>query len=114
MATVHSIQRPTVKALSVRPNNAKSKIVANMNEAVSKLESIISYHCTKDRTLLWEALQAAGSLNRMAGDREIIDGNKKLAALGDAVADHWLWLNLYQTKCTKGKSQHSMPWYGKD
>jgi hypothetical protein len=75
-----------------------------MNEAVSKLESIIGYHCTKDKTLLWEALQAAGSPNRVAGDRAIIDGNKKLAALGDAVADHWLWLNLFRTQCTKGKS----------
>jgi len=79
-------------------------MAANMNATVSKLESIIGYHCTRDPTLLWEALQASGSLNRVAGDREITDGNKKLAALGDAVADHWLWLNLFRTKCSKCES----------
>jgi hypothetical protein len=82
-------------------------MAVKMNDTIPKLESIISYHCTKDRTLLWEALQAAGSPNRWAGGREIIDGNKKLAALGDAVADHWLWLNLFRTKCTKGESPTS-------
>jgi hypothetical protein len=79
-------------------------MAVRISEAVSKLESIIGYHCTRDPTLLWEALQASGSLNRVAGGREIIDGNKKLAALGDAVADHWLWLNLFRTKCSKGAS----------
>jgi dsRNA-specific ribonuclease len=79
-------------------------MAANMNAMVSKLESIIGYHCIRDPTLLWEALQASGSLNRVAGDREITDGNKKLAALGDAVADHWLWLNLFRTKCSKCES----------
>jgi hypothetical protein len=84
-------------AIAIPTNN-------QMNESVAKLESIIGYHCTKDPTLLWEALQAAGSPVRIAGDREILDGNKKLAALGDAVADHWLWLNLYKSSCSKGQS----------
>jgi hypothetical protein len=36
-------------------------MAAKMNDTISKLESIIGYHCTKGRTLLREALQAAGS-----------------------------------------------------
>jgi hypothetical protein len=73
-----------------------------MNESVAKVETIIGYKFAKDPTLLWEALQAAGSPVRAAGGREILDGNKKLAALGDAVADQWLWLNLFPTSCSKG------------
>jgi hypothetical protein len=76
---------------------------AQITERVAKLESIIGYKCAKDRWLLWEALQAAGSPNRFAGVKEIIDGNKKLAALGDSVADQWLWLRLFRTSCKKGK-----------
>lgn len=73
-----------------------------MDESIVRVELIIGYKFAKDPTLLWEALQAAGSPVRIAGDRKIVDGNKKLAALGDAVADQWLWLNLFPTSCSKG------------
>jgi hypothetical protein len=45
----------------VRPHKSAFKMAAKMNDTISKLESIIGYHCTKDQTLLREALQAAGS-----------------------------------------------------
>ncbi|MCJ1479872.1 hypothetical protein MMC06_000026 [Schaereria dolodes] len=47
-------------------------------------ETAIGYRF-KDPQILWEALQAAGSSVRRAGEREIRDGNKRLALLGDTI-----------------------------
>ena len=48
------------------------------------VEDIIGYSFN-DPLILWEALQAAGSGIRSAGDRHFADGNKRLAMLGDAI-----------------------------
>ncbi|KAL8928891.1 MAG: hypothetical protein Q9172_000728 [Xanthocarpia lactea] len=57
---------------------------AQMNNAVDGVEPIIGY-VFKDRYLLWEALQAAGSSVLRAGNRSIPNGNKRLALLGDTI-----------------------------
>ncbi|KAL8910887.1 MAG: hypothetical protein Q9171_003842 [Xanthocarpia ochracea] len=57
---------------------------AQMNNAVDGVEHIIGY-VFKDRFLLWEALQAAGSSVLQAGNRTIPNGNKRLALLGDTI-----------------------------
>ncbi|KAI4266327.1 MAG: hypothetical protein L6R38_008818 [Xanthoria sp. 2 TBL-2021] len=55
-----------------------------MNIAVNGAQSIIGY-AFRDRFLLWEALQSAGSPVLLAGGRNIPNGNKRLAVLGDTV-----------------------------
>ncbi|KAL8807259.1 MAG: hypothetical protein Q9182_000764 [Xanthomendoza sp. 2 TL-2023] len=58
-----------------------------MKHAVDGVEAVIGYKFD-DRFLLWEALQAAGSmvcLTGGAGNRKMPNGNKRLAVLGDTV-----------------------------
>ena len=57
------------------------------------VQDIIGYQFT-ERLILWEAMQAAGSMVRSAGGREFVDGNKRLAVIGDTVlqlvlAERW-------------------------
>ncbi|KAL9070902.1 MAG: hypothetical protein Q9161_004544 [Pseudevernia consocians] len=65
----------------------------NMDTILQAVQDIIGYRF-KERLILWEAMQAAGSNVRYAGDREIMDGNKRLAVIGDTVlqlvlAEQW-------------------------
>jgi len=39
----------------------------------------------KDSSIVWEAMQAAGSGVFLIGDRRIPDGNKRLAVVGDTI-----------------------------
>ncbi|KAL2040771.1 hypothetical protein N7G274_006229 [Stereocaulon virgatum] len=48
------------------------------------VENIIGYKFN-DPLILWEALQPAGSGVTFAGSRRFLEGNKRLAMLGDAV-----------------------------
>ena len=65
----------------------------NMDTILQAVQDIIGYRF-KERLILWEAMQAAGSNVRYAGDREFMDGNKRLAVIGDTVlqlvlAEQW-------------------------
>lgn len=42
-------------------------------------------HDFRNVDLLWEALQAAGSPEQEIGRKRLVEGNKSLAAVGDAV-----------------------------
>ena len=50
------------------------------------VEAIIGYQFT-ETSMIWEALQAAGSPVQVIGNRRIDAGNKRLAILGDCVLD---------------------------
>lgn len=57
------------------------------------VQDIIGYRF-REQLILWEAMQAAGSNVRSAGDRVFVDGNKRLAVIGDTVlqlvlAERW-------------------------
>ncbi|KAL9137874.1 MAG: hypothetical protein Q9175_000901 [Cornicularia normoerica] len=65
----------------------------NMDTVLQAVKDIIGYRF-RERLILWEAMQAAGSNVRSAGDREFADGNKRLAVIGDTVlqlvlAEEW-------------------------
>ena len=51
---------------------------------VEEAQAIIQYHFL-DETTLWEALQAPGSVASLIGHRRAVEGNKRLALLGDAL-----------------------------
>ena len=55
-----------------------------------------------DPLKLWEALQAAGSGNCLAGDRRFADGNKRLAMLGDAILKLVLVEDWYNSLFVRG------------
>ncbi|KAL8712971.1 MAG: hypothetical protein Q9220_002831 [cf. Caloplaca sp. 1 TL-2023] len=55
-----------------------------MDQAVAGVQDIIEY-TFNDPYILLEALQAAGAPARHFGGRRIVDGNKRLAILGDTV-----------------------------
>lgn len=77
-------------------------------ERLKLAESIIGCYTFKDRTLLWEALQAAGSGVTKAGSRVIDrhDGNKRLAVVGDMVPGAVLSAQWYPLGGTRSKSDH--------
>lgn len=56
----------------------------NMDTILQAVQDIIGYRF-REREILWEAMQAAGSNVRSAGDRIFADGNKRLAVIGDTV-----------------------------
>lgn len=68
-----------------------------MMTSIHGVEDIIGYHFTNP-SMIWEALQAAGSPVYVIGNRRLVDGNKRLALLGDtvlqlALAETWLDAN---------------------
>lgn len=71
-----------------------SKVQAGMN--------IIGY-TFNDHLILWEALNAAGSNIMGAGGRVFLDGNKRLALLGDSILKSALLDNWYITGQTRGE-----------
>lgn len=75
-----------------------------MNIAVNGAQSIIGY-AFRDRFLLWEALQSAGSPVLLAGGRNIPNGNKRLAVLGDTV----LQLVLVEQWYAGGQARGTVP-----
>lgn len=65
----------------------------DMDMNLEAVQDIIGYQFN-ERLILWEAMQAAGSMVRSAGGREFVDGNKRLAVIGDTVlqlvlAERW-------------------------
>ena len=65
-------------------------------------ENVIGY-TFNDRDIFWEALQAAGSGVTRIGGRPILAGNKRLAMLGDAIAQVVLLEEWYASVETQGK-----------
>lgn len=70
----------------------------NMDTILQAVQNIIEYRF-KEQLILWEAMQAAGSNVRSAGDRKFLDGNKRLAVIGDTVlqlvlAEKWYSVGL--------------------
>ena len=55
-----------------------------------------------DPLILWEALQAAGSIVRSAGPRHFPDGNKRLAIIGDTVLKLVLVTRWYDSGDIRG------------
>ena len=53
---------------------------------IQGVEETIGYEFN-NRSILWEALQAAGSGVTAVDGRPLMDGNKRLALLGDAIID---------------------------
>lgn len=69
-------------------------------DTLQAVEAILAYHFT-DPTLLWTALQAAGSI--YPGEVVIKDGSKRLAILGDAVLKLVLVEDWYRSGAAKGR-----------
>lgn len=69
---------------------------------IAGLEKAINY-TFRDRDLVWEALQMPGSMVRAAGARPIPDGNKRLAAIGDAVMEVVLRGRWYEQGFARGR-----------
>ena len=59
-------------------------------------------HTFNDPLILWEALQAAGSIVRSAGPRRFPDGNKRLAMIGDTVLKLVLVTKWYDSGDIRG------------
>ena len=57
-----------------------------MISKIQGVEETIGYEFDK-KSILWEALQAAGSGVTNIDGRPLTDGNKRLALLGDAIVD---------------------------
>ena len=68
---------------------------------IQGVENIIGYNFN-DPLILWEALQPAGSGVISAGSRLFLDGNKRLAMLGDAVLHVALVDDWYGGAGTRG------------
>ena len=71
---------------------------------VQGVEEAIAYQFN-DPTILWEALQAAGSSVFIINGRRLIDGNKRLALLGDAILKVALVEDWYSGVEPRGGSQ---------
>ena len=59
----------------------------------------------RDKDILWEALNVAGSGDTIAGGRGFADGNKRLAILGDRVAETVMCSQWYPTGDDKGTAR---------
>jgi len=69
--------------------------------AVENLQSTLTYQFTNPRHLL-EVLKAAGSGQNIDQSRTFIDGNKRLAQLGDAVMKLALLEDWYASGTDRG------------
>lgn len=69
---------------------------------IAQVEATIAYTFI-NKDLIWEALQVAGSTVTQAGDRYFPDGNKRLAILGDRIAEQIFTAEWYETGHTKGR-----------
>ncbi|KAI9047765.1 hypothetical protein LZ554_008475 [Drepanopeziza brunnea f. sp. 'monogermtubi'] len=81
----------------------KSRSPASRLETQQELERMLGY-VFKDPKLLQEALQSAGNGVTKIGDNQILDGNKRLAMLGDGILSTVILCNWYHrrdsTRCT--------------
>lgn len=75
--------------------------------SLAAVEDIIG-HKFGDSSKLWEALQAKGSPVSYINGRHILEGNKRLALIGDAVLRLALSSKWYAGNGLRGKRQHRM------
>ena len=71
--------------------------------AVEDVQSILGYRFT-NLELLLEALKAAGSGLNLARDLSSMDGNKRIAQVGDGALKLALAANWYHSEDTRGWS----------
>lgn len=69
---------------------------------MARAEVIIGY-VFHDKDILWEVLQSSNSNVTRAGDREIAEGNKRMAQVGDRIAEHILTDKWYSSGQPRGK-----------
>ncbi|KAI2638206.1 ribonuclease III domain-containing protein [Xylaria nigripes] len=72
-------------------------------EKLRNAQEIIKYKF-QDETLLWEALQAHGSDVTMLNGRNINEGNKRLAHIGDAIITLAIRHNSYLMGCSTAET----------
>ena len=72
---------------------------------IQTVEEIIDYSFN-DNDIIWEALQAPGSIVTLIGTRRVPDGNKRLAILGDTILQLALIEDAYERGETRGISSH--------
>lgn len=76
-------------------------------DRIHGVEAIIGYQFT-ETSMIWEALQAAGSGVYAIGNRYLYKGNKGLAVLGDKVLDLALALAWHEAAGAPGNKLHIM------
>lgn len=74
----------------------------NMDTVLQAVKDINGYRF-RERLILWEAMQAAGSNVRSPDDREFADGNKRLAVIGDTVLQLVLAEEWYSGGTVRGR-----------
>ena len=74
----------------------------NKQQMIGDVQAIIAY-TFHDGDILWEALHVPGAMLSATGNRNLSDGNKRLALLGDAIMKAALLINWYTTIDTRGK-----------
>lgn len=77
-----------------------------MIHSIHGVENIIGYQFT-NTCVIWEALQAAGSPVYVIGNRILLDGNKRLAVLGDKVLDLALAEAWHEGDDARGNRNHT-------
>ena len=63
-------------------------------------------HIFENPNLLWEALQAHGNGITQIGDRKIVDGNKKLALLGDTCMKMTIFSDWFDSGASRSQYIH--------
>lgn len=94
--TQHKQQSPTIYPAPLQSNMS----TAYQTTKITRLEDIIDY-TFNDRMIAIEALNIAGSGTIKAGSRTFINGNKRLAILGDRIAEQVLCDAWYETCMTE-------------
>ena len=81
-----------------------------MNRKLDAAQAAIDYQF-RDTSLLWEALQAAGSGASIIGGMIVArgDGNKKLALIGDAVLKLVVMCDLRERRTDRGTVHPTFP-----
>ena len=81
---------------------------ANRNASISGVERVIRYTFS-DGSILWEALHAPGANTYDIGNRNLSNGNKRLALFGDTVFKTVLIEAWYITIALRGSKCHGNP-----
>ena len=78
-------------------------MTVSMINAITSVEAVLGYTFT-DRNCVWEALQAPGSGVSVAGNRQIPEGNKRLALKGDAAIRNVIIEDWFSTHRPRGRT----------
>lgn len=77
--------------------------MTSKEQKLTAIEARLKY-AFRDRSLLWEALQAAGSGVTRIGRRNVNEGKYCLAVVGDSALDFVLAGQWFRTDGSRGKS----------